>query len=250
VVNATHHFGVIVIPRQDLSDDQLYDFARSIGKVTGVNAVTNGIAGVFRLTNLDNQGNILPPTDKMTRLNDANELWHTDSTYLRPRARISLLHARIVPPMGGNTEFCDTRCALEDMDPARSSELAGLIASHSLIHSRALTGFTDWTPEERLRLQPIDRPLIHRHPESGRMAVCLAAHIAQIKPLAEEEAQRLLRSLIDAATVPASVYTHHWRVGDLLLWDNRCTMHRARPYDQLQYGRDMRSVRLDDEADV
>jgi alpha-ketoglutarate-dependent 2,4-dichlorophenoxyacetate dioxygenase len=186
----------------------------------------------------------------MLRLNDANELWHTDSTYLRPRASISMLHARIIPTVGGNTEFCDTRCAFEDIDPVRRADFASLIASHSLIHSRSLTGFSDWTPEERLRLQPIDRPLTHLHQESGRMALCLAAHIAQIRPLAKEDADRLLQSLIDAATVPDAIYTHRWRVGDLLLWDNRCTMHRGRPFDQLRHGRDMRSVRLDDEADL
>src|SRR5579863_10096555 len=90
VADAVYRFGVVVIPRQELSDGQLYDFAQSIGKVTGVNAVTNGVAGVFGLTNLDDRGNILPRTDKMVRLNDANELWHTDSTYLRPRASISM----------------------------------------------------------------------------------------------------------------------------------------------------------------
>jgi alpha-ketoglutarate-dependent 2,4-dichlorophenoxyacetate dioxygenase len=250
VLHAVHRFGVVVIPQQDLPDTMLHDFAASIGKVHEPRALAYGSSGVSRLTNLGEDGNILPPKAKTVRVNDANELWHTDSTYLRPRAAISVLHARVIPPAGGNAEFCDTRCAYENLDAVLRAELSGLVASHSLIHSRALTGFSDWTDEERLGLVPVDRPLVHRHEESGRMALCLAAHIAGIKPLTEDRAELLLQLLTEAATAPDCVYAHHWHVGDLLLWDNRCTMHRARPYEQMRYGRDMRTIRLDDEADV
>jgi alpha-ketoglutarate-dependent 2,4-dichlorophenoxyacetate dioxygenase len=246
---AVYRYGVVVIPGQDLANDELGAFAATLGKVMERNAVTGQPATVFRLSNLDAHGNILPATDRALRLTDGNELWHTDSTYVRPRSTISLLHARVIPPQGGNTEFCDTRCAYEDLPAALQSELAGLTACHSLIFSRALTGFTTWTDEERVRFAPIERPLVHRHAESGRMALCLASHIGAIKPLGAEQWRPLLQSLMRAATAPDAVYAHHWQVGDLLLWDNRCTMHRLRPYDQLHHRRDMRSTRLDDETD-
>jgi alpha-ketoglutarate-dependent 2,4-dichlorophenoxyacetate dioxygenase len=250
VRDAVYRFGVVVIPGQDLADDELHVFAQSLGKVMQLNAVTGKPSGVFRLSNLDLQGNILPATDRAVRMSDGNELWHTDSTYVRPRATISLLHARIIPPEGGNTEYCDTRCAYEDLSAEMQGTVAGLSACHSLIYSRALTGFTEWTAEERQRFAPVERPLVHRHHESDRLALCLASHIGELKPLAREQWQPLLQALMAAATAPTAVYAHRWQVGDLLLWDNRCTMHRVRPYDQLRYRRDMRSIRLDDEADA
>jgi len=249
VREAVYRYGVVVIPAQDLTDAELRTFAATLGKVMERNAVTGKPATVFRLSNLDQHGNILPAADRALRLTDGNELWHTDSTYARPRSTISLLHARLIPPQGGDTEFCDTRCAYEDLSAAMQSELAGLTACHSLIYSRALTGFTAWTDEERVRFAPIERPLVHRHAESGRLALCLASHIGAIKPLTAEQWWPLLQSLMSAATAPASVYAHRWQAGDLLLWDNRCTMHRVRPYDQLRHRRDMRSTRLDDEND-
>lgn len=251
VIQAVHRFGLVVLPKQNLSDDDLYDFAISVGKVCGTqNILATDRPRVFRLTNLDDHGNILPANDKSVRFHDGNSLWHTDSTYLRPRATISMLHARVIPPFGGETEFCDTRCAFDELTSNQKVALGNLVACHSLIHSRALMGFSDWAPEERRGLPPIERPLVHLHKESGRKALCLAAHIADIKPLARDEAQRLLSSLMNAATKSSSVYSHKWSVGDFLLWDNRCTMHRARPYDQLQYGRDLRSIRLDDEEEL
>lgn len=250
VRDAVYRYGVVVIPGQDLSDSALHAFAQTLGKVMVRNAVTGQPAEVFRLSNLDLQGNILPASDRAVRMTDGNELWHTDSTYVRPRATISLLHARVIPPQGGNTEYCDTRCAYEDLAVDMKARVAGLIGCHSLIYSRALTGFTGWTDEERQRFAPIERPLVHWHAESGRQALCLAAHIGELKPLTGEPWQPLLQALMSAATAPAAVYAHRWQVGDLLMWDNRCTMHRLRPYDQLRHGRDMRSTRLDDETEM
>lgn len=250
VRDAVYRYGVVVIPGQDLSDDGLFGFAQSLGKVMERNAVTGMPAQVFRLSNCDPAGNIVPPDDRAQRIADGNELWHTDSTYVRPRATISLLHARQIPPTGGNTEFCDTRCAYEDLDSGMQSRVAGLSGCHSLMYSRALTGFTEWTEEERQRFEPVVRPLAHRHHESGRMALCLASHIGELRPLPRDQSQSLLQTLMSAATKPGNVYSHRWHVGDLLLWDNRCTMHRVRPYDRAQYRRDMRSIRLDDETEL
>jgi len=251
IVRAVHHYGVVVLPGQHLSDDEIYDFGDSIGCIHGKdNIMRMGKGGVFPLTNLDESGNILPPTNKALRLNDANELWHTDSTYVYPGATFSMLSARTIPPVGGETEYCDTRCAYEDLPAEQKASLAELVATHSLIHSRSFTGFNYWTDEERRALPPIDRPLVRFHKESGRNALCLAAHIAELKPLPHDEAQRLVWSLIDAATKPESVYIHRWSLGDFLIWDNRCTMHRGRPYDQRNHGRDMRTLRLDDEDEL
>lgn len=239
-------YGVVLLRDQQLSDDELEVFAADMGDPYRMQP---GHSAVFRLSNIDTGGNILPENDRARRMNEANQYWHTDSTYLKQRAAISMLHSRIVPATGGDTEFCDTRRAYDDLDAGLRDRIEHLLVRHSLIHSRALTGFDDWTSEQIAALPPIERPLVHVHEETGRKAICLASHICEVVGYAPGEGEELIRMLIERATRPELVYTHRWRAGDLLLWDNRCTMHRARPFAAFSERRDMRSVRTLDLSD-
>jgi alpha-ketoglutarate-dependent 2,4-dichlorophenoxyacetate dioxygenase len=169
---------------------------------------------------------------------------------MRPRVTLSMLFGLMIPPEGGNTEFCDTRLAYEALTPEQQARLALLTATHSTLHSRKLTGFTDWSEEALAMLGAVERPLIGYHEETGRKTLALASHIAALSGYSEEDSAPVLRDLTERATVPENCYAHRWREGDFLLWDNRAVMHRARPFDMTRHGRDMRSVRLVDTADV
>jgi len=238
--------GVVVLPRQNLIDIELEALGGYLGDVfkPPKNARSAEIygEGVFALGNIAPDGSRKPADDRAWLVNVSNQLWHTDQTYLPQRAEFSFLTARITPPTGGETEFCDTRVAYEGLSDERKKTVDPLFAYHSLRTSRAKTGFKDWTPEELKLYQDIRRPLVHTH-ESGRRALCVASHIGRIDGYEDTEAVALVEDLIAAATTPDRVYSHRWQVGDLVIWDNRCTMHRATPFDDQAYGRDMRSMR-------
>lgn len=252
VYDAAVHHGVAVVRDQQLSDDDYYEFAESIGVVVQMPQDIPDIpsARVQALSNLDADGNLLPPDHAYVRQNSANELWHTDMTYMRPRATLSMLYGVVIPPEGGNTEFCDMRLAYEALSSEEQARLAQLKARHSTLHSRKLTGFADWSAEALARLGWVDRPLIGYHRETRRRTLALASHISELSGYGEEESALLLRALTERATAPENCYSHNWRKGDFLLWDNRAVMHRGRPFDMTRYGRDMRAVRLMDTADV
>ncbi|WP_324741681.1 TauD/TfdA family dioxygenase [Tsuneonella sp. CC-YZS046] len=252
--NAVEQSGVALLRNQDFDGDKLGKLAELMGEIWSPQSVTSTygrIAGskTFRLTNLDPEGKILPVTSKIISFNKANELWHTDATYVRPGSSVSLLYSIVVPPEAGETEFCDTRLAYDRLSDQDKTLAEGLIANHTLLQSRALSGFDDWTEDERSAFTRIARPLVHVHKPTGRKALCLASHIATFEGWNYLATQDFVERLTYLATQSGSVYKHRWQAGDLLLWDNRCTMHRARPYDP-SYARDMCSVRLVDENDV
>ena len=250
VYEAVTRHGVAVVKRQDLSDDLLYRFAATVGEVVELPRVAGVVPGhVAALTNLDADGNILPLDARVNRELKTSYVWHIDSTYVKPRVRISMLLGRIVPTGCAETEFCDLRLAWESLSAEEQARLEGLTALHWLIHSRTQSGI-DSSPEDRARFQPIPRPLVAVHRESGRKALCLASHIASIVGMADDEAQALIDDLVERAAVPANCYTHRWEPGDLLLWDNHAVMHRATPYDVTAHKRDMRTLRLEDMMDA
>ncbi|WP_324741685.1 TauD/TfdA family dioxygenase [Tsuneonella sp. CC-YZS046] len=249
--DVVEQYGVILLRGQNLTEDTMINFSDRLGgrhKFVAVEGQPSEF--IYRVSNLDVNGNILSLDDVRMRSNAANELWHTDTTYQRPRTALSMLYAIEVAPEGGETEFCDTRCAYEALSEQEKSTLEGLIGKHSVIQSRALTGFHDWTDEQRRQLQIVARPLVEMHRPSGRKALCIASHVGDIAPLPKEEGLALLKRLIDAATGPGCVYTHHWKPRDLLIWDNRCTMHRARPYEYTKHARDYRTARVEDHEDI
>jgi len=212
------------------------------------------------ISNMDEGGNLLELTDRRRLFNLGNQLWHTDSSFKRIAAKYSMLHAHSVAPIGGATQICDMRAAYDALDDAMKARIEDMVAVHSIYTSRAVLGFENFSEEERAALPPIRRPLVRIHPGSGRKTLFLASHAGRIIGLPVAEGRLLIRDLMDHATQPQFVYTHQWQVGDLLIWDNRCTVHRARPFDEAGYQRDMRratvmeteagEVDLDQESDA
>jgi alpha-ketoglutarate-dependent 2,4-dichlorophenoxyacetate dioxygenase len=178
-------------------------------------------------------------------VNLGNRLWHTDSSFKQARGALSMLYAHAVPPDGGETEFGDCRAAYDRLPRPMQQQIERLEAEHSLMHSRAVLGFTDFSPEERAALPPAVHPLVSVNPRTGRKSVYVASHASHIVGMQVAEGRLLIADLIEAATRPDLVYRHAWRVGDLVVWDNRCTMHRGMAFDE-SYPRDLRRVTTSD----
>ncbi len=252
VYDATVRHGVTVLPGQDLSDDDIYDFAASLENpvvdVRNLEGVED--SRVTPLGNIDLDGNRVPVDDWILQQNRANELWHIDMTFMTPRASISMLYGRIVPREGGDTEFCDTRLLWDALGDDERERLRSMNCWHSIIHSRRKYGFDDWTQEALDRFTAVPRPMVQPQPATGRTALTLASHIQAIDGLSREETLALVDDLTERATLPENVYSHRWTEGDFLLWDNRCMMHRARPFDLATHARDVRAIRLYDPANV
>jgi alpha-ketoglutarate-dependent 2,4-dichlorophenoxyacetate dioxygenase len=182
-------------------------------------------------------------------VNLGNRLWHTDSSFKLPRGGFSLLYAHAVPPAGplgaGETEFADTCAAYDALHPRRQSMLQDMQAEHSLMHSRAVLGFTDFAPEEHAALPPVLQPLVNMHPRTGRRSIYVASHASRVVGMDVADGRLLLMELIELATRAGTTYRHEWRVGDLVMWDNRRSLHRGLPFDE-RYPRDMRRVTTSD----
>jgi alpha-ketoglutarate-dependent 2,4-dichlorophenoxyacetate dioxygenase len=182
-------------------------------------------------------------------VNLGNRLWHTDSSFRLPRGGFSLLYAHAVPPAGvlgaGETEFADTCAAYETLTPQRQAMLQDMRAEHSLMHSRALLGFTDFAPEERAALPPVVQPLVNTHPRTGRKSIYVASHASHVIGMEVADGRLLLMELVEHATRAGTTYRHAWRVGDLVVWDNRRSLHRGLPFDE-RFPRDMRRVTTSD----
>ncbi len=247
-------FAVLVFPDQTFSDESHLDFARHFGPLE---------TSVFKLRsdhkmrlheqmadvgNLDADNNILALNDRIRLYQLGNRLWHTDSSFKRLPAYCSILHGRSIPPIGGHTEFADLRAAYDALPEATKKRIEGLVAEHSLMTSRARLGFSDFDEAERKAFAPVPQVLVRRLQGSGRMSLYLASHAGAIRGMKREEAERLLKELIDHATQRQFVYTHRWRVNDLVMWDDRCTMHRGMDFDDQRYKRDMRRATVSDVA--
>jgi alpha-ketoglutarate-dependent 2,4-dichlorophenoxyacetate dioxygenase len=257
VLSTLEQFGVVLLRDQVMTDDEFLAFAKSMGTIWtfdlgsyGNNANNETRARVYRHSNLHEDGKLVGVEHQAVRIARSTELWHTDATYAKPGATTSMLLARQVPPVGGNTEFCDSRIAYESLDVATQQRLADLWAHHSVYEAFARTGTDLENAAEQGQKHPnIRRPLVRTHRPSGRRALCIPSHIRRIEGMSREAGERLLDELVAIASTPQRVYVHQWRPGDLLIWDNRCTMHRARPYDYGTHPRDMRTLRLMDPAD-
>jgi alpha-ketoglutarate-dependent 2,4-dichlorophenoxyacetate dioxygenase len=243
---------VLVFPGQDISDDQQLDFSRHFGPLEQATGDLTP-AGQRRITmalndisNLDRDGKVLARDDKRRLFSLGNMLWHSDSSFKEAPARYSLLSARVIPGAGGNTEFADMRAAYDALDEATKREIEPLICEHSQLHSRGALGFTDFTPDEIAQCTPVRQRLVRTHPVSGRKSLFLSAHIGAIEGMPVPEARMLIRDLTEHATQREFTYAHVWAQHDLVMWDNRCTMHRARRYDAGQV-RDLRRTTVSDE---
>lgn len=246
VVAALDTYATVVIRGEPVSQEAQIAFAQRFGGLDAQNGVlTTDIKRRVRneltdISNLDEGDKVLDLADRRRLFNLGNRLWHTDSSFKRVAARYSMLHAHTVTPEGGETQVCDMRAAYDALDDATKARIEPLVAVHSIFTSRGLLGFTEFSDEELRALPPIRRPVVRVHPGSGRKTLFLASHAGSIvgRPLAE--GRLLIHDLMEHATQPEFVHTHEWQVGDLLIWDNRCTMHRARPFDEARYKRDMR----------
>jgi alpha-ketoglutarate-dependent 2,4-dichlorophenoxyacetate dioxygenase len=247
-------YSVLVFPDQHLTADQHLDFACHVGPLeTTIHAVRKDAqlrirADLADVSNLG-PGEAIWGKDSRKRMFElANRMWHSDSSFKRVPARASLLYARSIPPVGGQTEFADMRAAYDALPDDMKQRLRGLVAEHAIMYSRKKLGFDDFSDEEHQTYPPVPQTLARRHPGSGRMGLFLASHAGRIFGMPEEQAEALLQQLIEHATQRQFVYTHRWRVYDLVMWDNRCTMHRGRPYDDLRWPRDMQRATTSDVA--
>lgn len=186
--------------------------------------------------------------DRRRLFNLGNRLWHSDSSFKAIPAKCSMLHARVIPPEGGEIEFADMRAAWDALSETTKALIEPLVCDHSLVYSRALLGFDTFTEEERRAFAPVPQRLVRRHPGSGRRSIYLSSHIGSIHGWPRPEALALIRDLTEHATPREFVYRHTWRLHDLVIWDNRCTMHRARAFEDQRFKRDMRRLTLQDSA--
>jgi alpha-ketoglutarate-dependent 2,4-dichlorophenoxyacetate dioxygenase len=239
---AFNRYGILVFPEQPVTDEQQLSFSRLFGPLE----VNPNYAGakmrlrpdVADISNLDAEGRVLARDDRRNLFNIGNQLWHTDSSFKRIPAKCSLLSARELPssgPMGGGeTEFADLRAAWDALFDARKRKLQGLVVEHSIFRSRSQIGFANFNDEIFKELPPVPQALVRHHPASGRTSLYLASHASHIVGWPVEQGRALIEELIAFATEPQFVHQHRWTVGDLVIWDNRCTMHRGRPYDDTQ----------------
>ncbi len=249
--DAINQYGVLVFHDQPIDDAQQQAFSRNFGELeTTVRAYRKDFVPrldihMADISNLDENNKVLPAGDRR-RLNAlGNRLWHSDSSFKRIPARFSLLSARVIPDEGGETQFADMRAAWDALPDKMKARVEGMICEHTQLFSRAKIGFTDWAEEERAKMAPVPQVLVRTHPGSGRKSLFLSSHAGRIRGMEEPEARMLLLDLSEFATQREFVHTHRWKVGDLVMWDNRCTMHRAREYDETQI-RDMHRTTVSD----
>lgn len=251
---AMNQYAVVVVRDQQFDDDQQLEFAKAMGPLEPSPAVVDQHLHRLKhpemvdISNLDVDGSVIAAEDRRRMFNLGNLLWHSDSSFKATPAKYSMLHARVIPPSGGETEFADMRAAYDALPDSMKARIETLVCDHSLIYSRALLGFEEFTAEERKQFAPVPQRLVRRHAGSGRRSIYLSAHIGTIHGWPRPEAMAFIRELVELATQRQFVYRHEWRVGDLVIWDNRCTMHRARPFDDRQFKRDMRRATLEDSA--
>jgi alpha-ketoglutarate-dependent 2,4-dichlorophenoxyacetate dioxygenase len=237
-------YGVLVFRDQHFTDETQLAFSRNFG---ALEQATGDIAqgherrlsmDVNDISNLDKNNQLLARDDRRRLFGLGNRLWHSDSSFKAVPAKYSLLSARLIPSSGGNTEFADMRAAYDALDDETKAECEQLICEHSQLFSRAILGFAEFTDDERRKFAPVKQRLVRRHPVTGRKSLFLASHAGAILGWPVPEARAFLRDLTEHATQRRFVYAHVWRQWDLVMWDNRATMHRARPFDNSEV-RDM-----------
>lgn len=254
VEQAFWKYAVLIFPGQALTPPQHLAFAEKFGPIEG-DRVLSQPAATARLdarfadiSNLDAAGGIWPADSRQRLYKAGNRLWHTDSSFKYRPGLCSLLYACSIAPVGGHTEFADQRAAYDALQDAMKTKLAGLVAEHSIATSRRRTGFTAFSESESQRLPPVPQALVRTIPQSGRKTLYVASHAGRVLGMDEEEGRALIDGLIAHTTQRQFVYVHRWRERDLVMWDNRCTMHRGSDFDDLRWVRDMRRATVSDVA--
>jgi alpha-ketoglutarate-dependent 2,4-dichlorophenoxyacetate dioxygenase len=241
-------FAVLVFRNQPFTDQEQMAFAMRLdGELhtkTGAAALGKsrlGTEALADISNVDENGELLQSNDRRRMYALGNRLWHTDASFQDPPGRYSMLSARVVPPVRADTDFADMRAAYDALDEPTKARLDGLRVHHSIAHSRQTLGF-EFSAEELDKLKGAVHPLVRTNPRTGRRALYLASHASRIMDWPVPEGRLLLRDLVEHATQPQFVYRHIWQDGDLVIWDNLATMHRARPFDDTRYRRELRRV--------
>jgi alpha-ketoglutarate-dependent 2,4-dichlorophenoxyacetate dioxygenase len=239
-------YAVLVFHDQPLTDEEQLAFAQRFdGELhtrTGAAALGKSRLGneaLSDISNLDESGDVMKSGDRRRMYGLGNRLWHTDASFQDPPGRYSMLSARVVPAVPADTEFADMRAAYDALPAETKAQLEGLRAHHSIAYSRQTLGF-EFSAEEAEKLKGAVHPLVRTIPGSQRKSLYVASHASRIIDWPVPEGRLLLRDLIDHATQPQFVYRHVWRPHDFVIWDNRCTMHRARPFDEKTHRRELR----------
>ena len=231
VVDAFHEHGVLIFPGQDIDDAQQIAFSAAFGMLERNMRATSFAAEIVDVSNFDPDGKPLVIGDPKRAFNDANQLWHTDGSFNENPSVASLLSGREIPPAGGDTQFADMCAAWDALPDERKARLEGLIAVHNLLHSRRKAGLTSIDEMLIAPRPPVRQVLVRTHPATGHKSLYLASHIERIEGMSQGESDALIAELMEWATRPEFVYTHVWAPKDLVMWDNRRTMHRATPFE-------------------
>ena len=248
---AMDRYAVLVVRDQPLDQEQQMVFARSFGPLDlGLRKVKKQphrfrYDELIDISNVDEKGRIADRNSGKIVSNIANQLWHSDSSFQRPAAKYSMLSAVVLPTRGGETEFADLRAAYDALSDELKAELEALEAEHYALHSRFLLGDSDYTEEQRNAIPPVHWPIVRMHPGSKRKLLFVGVHARRIVGWPVAEGRMLLMDLLEHATQRDFVYSHKWRVGDLVMWDNRSTLHRGRRYN-LSERRELRRATTED----
>jgi alpha-ketoglutarate-dependent 2,4-dichlorophenoxyacetate dioxygenase len=241
-------YAVLVFREQPFTDGEQLDFAQRLDGVLhtklGISALQKNRLGneaLGDISNLDENGEIMKSDNRRRMYGLGNRLWHTDASFQDPAGRYSMLSAKVVPPVDADTEYADMRAAYDALPEDEKARLEGLRVHHSIAYSRQTLGF-EFSESEQDALKGAIHPLVRTIPRSKRRSLYVASHASRIMDWPVPEGRLLLRDLIEHATRPEFVYRHQWHVGDLVIWDNRATMHRARAFDDAKYRRELRRV--------
>jgi alpha-ketoglutarate-dependent 2,4-dichlorophenoxyacetate dioxygenase len=249
-------YAVLVFRDQPLSDDQQLRFTLHFGEIERTRGGTPGHihfrtdeevrklgSSIIDFSNVDSSNKPLSTGSRAYLFKLADQLWHSDSSFNAVAASYSLLSGRSVASWGGNTEYADMRAAYEALDDRLKRQIENLVCLHSNMYSRGRLGVTEFTDEERKVFKPVRQRLVRCHPVTGRKSLFLSAHAGEIEGMPTAEARLLLQDLTEFATKDRFVYSHVWRVNDIVMWDNRSTVHRGRRFDPTE-ARDIRQTRL------
>jgi len=253
---AMDRYAVLVWRDQHLDEDQQIDFTRWFGPLQqGFGKITGSAKGRFKnptmgdISNVDAEGVVYPRNHKRIFTAIGNMVWHSDSSFQKPAAKYSLLTGHVLPSWGGETEFADMRAAYDALPARTKQELEPLFTEHWALHSRFMLGDEDYTEAQKAAFPPVRWPLVRVHPGSKRKTLFIGAHAREVVGMTAPEGRLLLGELLEHATQPEFVHRHHWQVGDLVMWDNRCVLHRGKRFD---FGerRELRRSTTDDVASM
>ena len=243
---ALYRHSVLVFPHQDITDEQQVAFTRGFGRLqmTLASDPYGGGGPINRISNVDENSRIIPPKDKRSLYQAGNMLWHSDGSFKAIPLRASMLSAKVVPPRGGETEYASLRAAYAALPEPRKVELEGLVAEHSMAHSRAQIAPNLLSEAFRKETPPVRQALVRTIPETGEKALYVGSYASHIIGWDIEEGSALLKELLEWSTQPRFVYRHRWQTNDLVMWDNRSALHRGQPWENGVYQRIMHRTTL------